>query len=282
MKKLIIFMIILAANSFAAEVNQDCNKLENKVVKTTTTTKKPINTVKTVTKPSKTVSLKREAYKRQYERIVYREGKIYEIYGEPLMATAIVFGEDEKIKNILLSDPVGWKATINENQVYIKPEEVVSKSTMFVTTTKRTYFFNLHSDGSGAYNPVIQFMFPDEQQALIQNYQLMKEEEENKRISLSVGNIEDLNNRYSWNKRYSWSPTNIVDDGQKTYIFLSLEDKDVPTFYVKKDKELEICLFRIKENKNGQKVIIIDKTFKEGILTLHKKTITITNKARRR
>ena len=78
MKKLIIFMIILAANSFAAEVNQDCNKVENKVAKTTTTTtaKKPVNTVKVVTKPSKTVSLKREAYKRQYERIVYREGKI--------------------------------------------------------------------------------------------------------------------------------------------------------------------------------------------------------------
>lgn len=272
MKKLIIFMIILAANSFAAEVNQDCNK----IVKTTTTASKPTTVVKKVTPPSKTVSLRKEAYKRQYERIVYRDNKIYEIYGEPLMATAIVFGEDEKIKNILLSDPVGWKATINENQVYIKPEEVVSKSTMFVTTTKRTYFFNLHSDGSGAYNPVIQFMFPEEQQALIQNYQLMKEEEENKRIGLAVGNIEDLNNRYSW------SPTNIVDDGQKTYIFLSLEDKDVPTFYVKKDKELEICLFRIKENKNGQKVIIIDKTFKEGILTLHKKTITITNKARRR
>ncbi|MDY2801264.1 MAG: TrbG/VirB9 family P-type conjugative transfer protein [Fusobacterium mortiferum] len=281
MKKLIIFMIVLAANSFAAELNQDYNKAENKVVKTTTTVKKPVSTIKTK-KTSKIVSLKKEAYKRQYERIVYREGKIYEIYGEPLMATAVIFGEDEKIKSILLSDPIGWKATINENQVYIKPEEVVSKSTMFVTTTKRTYFFNLHSDGSGAYNPVIQFMFPEEQQALIQNYQLMKEEEENKRISLSVGNIEDLNNRYSWNKKYSWSPTNIVDDGEKTYIFLSLEDKDVPTFYIRKDKELEICLFRIKENKNGQKVIIVDKTFKEGILTLHKKTITITNKARKR
>lgn len=271
MKKLIIFMIILATNSFAAEVNQKT---------TTAATTKPAVTKK-VTKPSKTVSLKKEAYKRQYERIVYRDNKIYEIYGEPLMATALVFGDNEKIKNILLSDPIGWRATINENQVYIKPEEVVSKSTMFVTTTKRTYFFNLYSDGSGAYNPVIEFVFPEEQQALIQNYQLMKEEE-NKRIELAVGNIEDLNNRYSWNKRYSWSPTNIVDDGKKTYIFLSLEDRDIPTFYVKKDKELEICLFRIKENRNGQKVIIIDKTFKEGMLTLHKKTITITNKARRR
>lgn len=279
-KVLILTTMILAINSFAAEINNDCNEV--KKITPAATTKKTVVQKAVPKKISKTVSLKSEAYKRQYEKIVYRDNKIYEIYGEPLMATAIVFGENEKIKSILLSDPVGWKATINENQVYIKPEEVVSKSTMFVTTTDRTYYFNLYSEGKGTYNPVIQFIYPEQQQALIQNYQLMKQEEENKRIKLAVGSIENLNNRYKWNKRYSWSPTNVVDDGEKTYIFLSLEDKDVPTFYIKKDKELEIALFRIKENKNGQKVIIIDKTFKEGILSLHKKTITIVNKARRR
>ena len=44
-------------------------------------------------------------------------------------------------------------------------------------------------------------------------------------------------------------------------IFLSLDDKDVPTFYIKRDKELEIALFRINENTNGQKVITIDQIF---------------------
>ena len=94
-------------------------------------------------------------------------------------------------------------------------------------------------------------------------------------------NIEDLNMNYRWNKRYSWSPTQIMDNGEKTWIFLSLTDKDVPTFYIKKDKELEITLFRIKETADGQKVLEVDKTFKEGILTLHKKTITIKNKSRK-
>lgn len=59
MKKLIIFMLIVAANSFAAEVNQEC-KVENKVVKTATVTKKPVVTKK-VKKPSKTVSLKKRS-----------------------------------------------------------------------------------------------------------------------------------------------------------------------------------------------------------------------------
>ncbi len=286
-KLLIITMLISTLNTFSqtAEIKKEpATNPTATNTKTTTATAKTTNpTTKNTTskKISKTVSLKSEALKRQYEKIVYREDRVYEVYGEPLMATALVFSEDEQIKNVLLSDPVGWKAVINENQVYVKPEDILSKSTMFITTTKRTYYFNLHSEGRGAYNPVIEFVYPDEEQAMIVNYELLKEEEEKKILHLGVMNIEDLNMNYRWNKRYSWSPTQIMDNGEKTWIFLSLTDKDVPTFYIKKDKELEIALFRIKETADGQKVLEVDKTFKEGILTLHKKTITIKNKSRK-
>lgn len=299
-KLLIITMLISTLNTFSqtAEIKKEpATNPTATNTKTTTATAKTTNpttstkTSKTTSKAlpkktipkkiSKTVSLKSEALKRQYEKIVYREDRVYEVYGEPLMATALVFSEDEQIKNVLLSDPVGWKAVINENQVYVKPEDILSKSTMFITTTKRTYYFNLHSEGRGAYNPVIEFVYPDEEQTMIVNYELLKEEEEKKTLHLGVMNIEDLNMNYKWNKRYSWSPTQIMDNGEKTWIFLSLTDKDVPTFYIKKDKELEIALFRIKETADGQKVLEVDKTFKEGILTLHKKTITIKNKSRK-
>lgn len=272
LKKLfVVFILAFGINIFGSQNPSQTTQANS--------SKKQVKTLPK--KPSKTVSLKQEAYKRQYEKILYREDKIYEIYGEPLMATAIVFSENEKIKTILLSDPVGWKATINDNQVYLKPEDILSKSTLFVTTTERTYYFNLYSEGKGAYNPVIEFIYPEQEEDLIRNYELMKEEEERKTIHLGVMSIEDLNMNYKWNKRYSWSPSQVIDNGEKTWIFLSMKDKDVPTFYIKKDRELEIALFRIKETADGQKVLEIDKTFKEGILTLHKKTITIKNKARR-
>lgn len=238
-----------------------------------------------------TVSLRREAMKQQYEKVVYKPNRVYEVFGDFFKATAIVFGNGEEVRTMSLSDP-GWKAQINSNQIYVKPPEeefdiegmrvLPPESTLFVSTTKRNYYFKLRVTGDGAYNPVIQFIYPDEEAMLIQNYELQKREEENRKIKISMGDIENVNNRYTWNKKYAWSPSNVLDDGEKTYIFLSLEDKSVPTFYIKKNKELEIALFRIKENKNGQKVLIIDDTFKEGILALHKQKITIVNKARKR
>lgn len=236
-----------------------------------------------VAKPNKVVSLKQQAFKQTYEKIVYRDNRIYEIYSKPLNATAIIFDKNELVKNLLLSDPVGWNATINENQVYLKPVEEVTSSTLFVTTTKRTYFFRLYANVPKAYNPVIQFVYPDEERAFIQNYELLKKQREQNRMSLNIGDIDELNYLYKWNKRYSWSPTNIFDNGKKTWIFLSTEDKVVPTFYLKRDGEFEIALsYRVRENKvTGQKIIELDGTFKEAELHLHKKKIKIVNKAKR-
>lgn len=236
------------------------------------------------------VSLKQEAMKRKFIKIVYKPDVVYEVYGQPLMGTAIVFRKGEEVKNYSLSDPA-WSGLINSNQIYLKaPELEISpsgskiyppESTLFVSTTERDYYFKLNVSKTKAYNPVVKFVYPREEQELIQNYELMKREEENKRIKLGLNDIKNINMNYKWNKKYSWSPTNIIDNGKKTMIFLSLEDKDIPTFYIKRDKELEIALFRINENKNGQKVITIDQVFEEGILTLHKKKIKIINKLRR-
>ena len=123
-KLLIITMLISTLNTFSqtAEIKKEpATNPTATNTKTTTATAKTTNpttstkTSKTTSKAlpkkttpkkiSKTVSLKSEALKRQYEKIVYREDRVYEVYGEPLMATALVFSEDEQIKNVLLSDP---------------------------------------------------------------------------------------------------------------------------------------------------------------------------------
>ena len=128
-KLLIITMLISTLNTFSqtAEIKKEPATNPTTSTKTSKTTSKALPKKTTPKKISKTVSLKSEALKRQYEKIVYREDRVYEVYGEPLMATALVFSEDEQIKNVLLSDPVGWKAVINENQVYVKPEDISSR-----------------------------------------------------------------------------------------------------------------------------------------------------------
>lgn len=238
-----------------------------------------------------TVSLKREAMRQQYEKVVYKPNRVYEIFGDFFKGTAIVFGSGEEVRTISLSDP-GWKAQINENQIYIKTPEaeydiegtiaLPPESTLFVTTTKRNYYFKLRVTGDGAYNPVIQFIYPDEEAMLIQNYELKKREEENKSLRFPLGSLENLNTRYKWNKKYSWSPLNIYDDGMKTYIFLSQENDSIPVVSLFRNKEEERPITRIQTNVYGAKVMIIDDTFKEAVLSLHKQKIRITNQAKRR
>ncbi len=222
------------------------------------------------------VDLWESAAKGELKNQVYVENRIYRIYSKPLVGTAINFSEGEIIEEAVFGDGFFWHGLNNGNQIIIKPKEHSLKTTLYITTSRTKYYFEVVSteEGSEAYNPVINFLYPKD---IVDNSAKLREKKAHE-ILLSGSNIEDLNNNYRWKKKYSWSPTNIVDDGEKTYIFLSIEDQDIPSFYMKKDGELMIVLTRIIENKNGQKVMVVDRTFKDGILALHKKKIEIRNK----
>ena len=94
------------------------------------------------------VSFKQEAMDRKFERVVYKPNVVYEVYGQPFMATAIVFDRSEEVINYSLSDPA-WTGIINSNQMYIKPpaeefdingESILPpESTLFISTIKRDY-----------------------------------------------------------------------------------------------------------------------------------------------
>ena len=151
-KKLLLISLVLSSLTYSAPINK--STVNNNIV-----------------------SLKQEAKKSQYEKIVYKEGTIYNIYGKPLNATAIKFAKDEVINNITFSDPLNWNGAIaSDNQIFIKPVDLGKKSTMFVTTNKRDYYFNLYII-ENHYNPVLEFVYPQEQRMMLQNLKAMQHEE---------------------------------------------------------------------------------------------------------
>lgn len=236
---------------------------------------------------AKVVSFKQEAMNRRFVKVAYKNDVVYEIYGQPFMATAIVFDPTEEIKNYSLSDPA-WTGIINEHQMYVKaPSQeydvdgnliLPPESTLFISTSKRNYYFKLKVTNSGAYNPVIEFVYPDDQIKLIENFKFENQIRETRRTGLKATNIETLNFNYKWNKKYDWSPRIVMDDGEKTTIYLSIKDKDIPVLFVKKDGELEKVEFFVKDTVDGNKQIVINQIFKEGVLMLGTKKITIVNK----
>lgn len=218
------------------------------------------------------IDLYESAKNNELRNQIFLENKIYKVYTKPYVGTAINFREDEILKEVVFGDQLYFGGIVTGNQLIIKPKEYGVSTNLFIKTDRNDYYFDLVSvnENSKTYNPVINFLYPMD---MIEksNY------EENNILKLET-DIENLNFKYRYKKNYSWSPTQIFDDGKRTYIFLNEKDEDIPSFYIKKDKEMMVVLARVVNSDNGQKVMVIDKIFKEGILGLNKKTITIRNK----
>ena len=250
MKKIFIFLTILSSLALAGE-----QRLKTDLI----------------------VSAKKQEVKEQ----IFLQNNIYKIYTKPLVATAINFRDTEQVKSIIFGDSYYWNAINQGNQIVIKPLEYGVSTNLFVTTDREKYYFNVVSskENSNIFNPVINFIYPQDKIAE-QNKILEQKKYE---IPLSVTNIEDMNFQYRWKKNLEWSPISISDDGERTYIYFSEKTEDVPAFYMKgNDGKPSIIMANVKRNKSGQKVMQINRTFKEGYLRLNNKDIKIINQKRDR
>ena len=87
-----------------------------------------------------------------------------------------------------------------------------------------------------------------------------------------------ISTKISISKKYNWTPVQIMDDGQKTYLFMPAKIQELPAFLVKADDgELAIVTYRVVENDSGLKLFVIDRLFKEAVLKLGEKTVYIKN-----
>ena len=222
------------------------------------------------------IDLIKEATTKEYKKQIYLQDKIYQIYSKPLNGTAIIFGKNESLMSVTVADQPFWETKMIGNQLIIKPRENDLKTSLFVTTNIRDYYFTLvaPTEYEEHYNSVLEFIYPQDEVKL----QLEKRRMQDEEIALNTSNIEELNFKYKWRKSYSWSPSTIFDDGNKTVIELSAKDKDIPSFYMKKDGKLVLVMTRTKMKNNGQKMIVIDRVFQEGVLAMGKKQIIIFNK----
>ena len=171
------------------------------------------------------------AKNKEVKEQIYLENNIYKVYAKPLVATAINFRDTEQIKSVVFGDSYYWNAINQGNQLIIKPLEYGVSTNLFVTTDRGKYYFNVVSakEGSNIFNPVINFIYPQDEIAK-QNKLLEQKKYE---IPLKVTNIEDMNFQYRWKKNLEWSPISISDDGERTYIYFSEKTEDVPAFYMK-------------------------------------------------
>lgn len=230
--------------------------------------------------PSETatiVSGVKEAKQNIITSFLYEENKIYSIYCRVNNITALMLSPDENIVSIQAGDTARWdvvesKTGSVEGQrtvIMVKPltyNEKLLKTTLMILTDKRYYTFNLVS-AKDWYNPVVKFFYPRE-------LKLSFEKKINSEENLYKTDPSKLNYKYTVStKRYDFVPTTIFDDGVKTFLVMKEKLEELPAFYVKDGKELLLVNYRVKGN-----YLIVDRTFKEGVLLLGKKRVIIKKK----
>ncbi|OFL94108.1 TrbG/VirB9 family P-type conjugative transfer protein [Fusobacterium sp. HMSC073F01] len=208
---------------------------------------------------SKDINLRKEAKSGEIANIVFNEDDKYFIYSKPMFQTTISFG-DEVVQYAEFGDDVRWHVIEDTHSVRIKSFDENLKTDLMVETDKNRYYFIVESTYND-YNRLVKFMYPQRE------YEKKRQKKEQVE-TLSV-NLENLNNRYTVSKKYSWTPSQIFDDGFKTYFVMSPNLKELPALLVRtEDKTPALVNWRLKETKYGTGIYVIDFVFKEAVLQL--------------
>lgn len=201
------------------------------------------------------------------------EQDTYRIYVKPLHQTVITFGTDE-IEYAETGDNVSFHTIADKHSIRVKVMDENLLTDLVVKTNRGFYYFKVYST-YGAYNPMINFLYPQEE--MLKTQKLRKESEP---MSL---NIEEMNNAYTLSKKYAWTPTQIMDDGKKTIFFMPYKLQEMPAFLIKtgdKSDPYAVAALRVKEvdGEKGIRLLILDRVFEEGVFQLGDKKVVVKNK----
>ena len=138
----------------------------------------------------------------------------------------IALEKGEKINTVQIGDAARWLvdsavsgAGNDEIQhLVIKPLDNALKTSMVITTDRRTYHLRLKSSLTD-FMPQIRFIYPEDTLAKLNKIKEKKQKENERNVILGTGvNINDLNFNYEIEGDDKIKPTRVYHDGQKTYI----------------------------------------------------------------
>ncbi|TGP50915.1 P-type conjugative transfer protein TrbG [bacterium M00.F.Ca.ET.230.01.1.1] len=188
------------------------------------------------------------------------DGKVIFLYGEvqpsvvcsPLQVCDIELEQGEVVRDVLVGDTVRWKvepatsgaAGGQSIHLVVKPSEPGLVTSMVVTTSRRTYHFQLKSHQT-QYMARVGFEYPEDVSEKLADI--------NARIEASTipgagVPAEQLNFSYSVSGNAGWRPTRVYSDGQKTYIQFprSISGQDAPVLFVISGGQNRIVNYRMK------------------------------------
>lgn len=138
----------------------------------------------------------------------------------------IALEKGEKINTVQIGDAARWlvdsavSGTGNDEvqHLVVKPLDNALKTSMVITTDRRTYHLRLKSSITD-FMPQIRFIYPEDALAKLNKLKEKKQQDDERNVISGTGiNINDLNFNYLIEGDEKIKPTRVYHDGQKTYI----------------------------------------------------------------
>ena len=213
----------------------------------------------------------------------YTPGSLYQVYCAPQQVTDIALQPGEELTSVSAGDTIRWivgdtvSGAIGGEQVHIlvKPTKPNLSTNLVITTSKRTYYLELHSY-KDTYMAAVSWRYPREALGLRGVKKMTRRAKSKAAATISKPrlSIDSLNFRYEIKGDHPhWRPLRAFDDGHKVFIQFPerLDQGEAPPLFVMGRKgKSQLVNYRVKGA-----YYIVDRLFKAAELRLGEKTQTI-------
>ncbi|CAM4400208.1 MAG: Type IV secretion system protein virB9 [Legionellaceae bacterium] len=164
--------------------------------------------------------------------INFDANNIVSLHGSHLIATAVTLSKQEQILSIDTGDKLAWDIHVNKQIPYrftLKPLLPTSVTNLTVTTTKRTYLFQLiasPNDSLSNATYAVNFTYPEEQKPALNNSQT----DFAGIFSGDAKNVSSLNLNYSFVGSRFIAPIQAGDNGTFT-VFVFSKNHPIPAIF---------------------------------------------------
>lgn len=212
-------------------------------------------------------------------------GAVRFIYGEQqanivcavLQVCDVELQPGEQLNNVNVGDPrftvepaVSGAGATEVLHLVIKPLDVDLRTTLIVTTNRRTYRINLRSHRTD-FMQQVSFIYPEDAAAKLQSARMREAKEKQEKTFPQTGEyLGDLNFRYELSGSAPWKPVRVYNDGVKTVIQMpaAMAQTEAPTLLVVRkegglfsDDETVMINYRVQRDR-----YIVDTVFDKAIL----------------
>jgi type IV secretion system protein VirB9 len=220
----------------------------------------------------------------------FTPGTLYQIYTAPQRLTDIQLQAGEKlVGKPAIGDNIRWvlargsssTSGTEQQHLYIKPTRPDLDTTLAINTDRRTYHLELHSYDD-AYLAAVAWRYPQDEVAQLEAT-LERQQALNQATTAPSISIDKLNFNYGiavLGGRPQWVPTQVFDDGHKTFIRFpsAMLDREAPAlFVVSSAGDTQLVNYRVKND-----TYIVDRLFESAELRLGQQSQEVVRVVRTR